>query len=222
MGVKSILADDGCSGAEGPSARIVPLQGEAWQQAVGSQVGRGASRRVGEPHVPPGFAFGVPSGAQEARRDTVGSLLRGNCRPEDLLPDRDLGQCVKEGRRNITTETRAFGKPTRPPEPRPPPRPAFGFAPRPRAASARSDGGSVASLIAPDRFVSKGTSADEFSKPRGREEVNAVLADAGYRLEDRQFDKIWNSAVRRCGADDAKTSLGAVVQAFSEQQAAAA
>merc|ERR1712183_1149685 len=98
--------------------------------------------------------------------------------------------------------------------------PSFSFNPRPRTTP--SDGGSVAGLIAPDRLVSKGTCRDEFSKPLNQEEVNAVLAGAGYHLQDRQFDKIWGSAVRRCGHSDARTSLGAVVQAFAEHQAAAA
>lgn len=61
------------------------------------------------PPVPPGFAFGTPSKSSGA----AGEAIWGTYTPQEQLPDRDLGKCMKEGRRNLAHEPQhAFGKPS--------------------------------------------------------------------------------------------------------------
>lgn len=240
-GVKSVLASDGCTGADGaPGAaqtRIVPQEAEEWRRGhhgpVGGRAIYGASR-AGRPPVPAGFAYGAPSAAG----DSAGELIRGYYRPEDLQPDKDLGRCIKEGRRNVPTE-HAFGRPSQgrqqPPAAglagrssagtpsafQPPPRLAFEPRPR-RPLAAESEAGSVTSLLNPHRLAAKGSSIKEFAKPRGRDEVSALMKGAGYHLRDADFERLWGVAVRRSGGDcgcEEQASLEAVIEAYGTSRA---
>merc|ERR1719436_1987562 len=62
----------------------------------------------GIPSLPEGRAFGAKSGTNQ---HGARSLIRGFYSPEEQLPDRDLGQCLTQGRRNYTTQ-RPFGVPS--------------------------------------------------------------------------------------------------------------
>merc|ERR1712226_897791 len=103
--------------------------------------------------------------------DSAGAAIRGSYTPQEQMPDRDLGRCIKPGRGNNTSETRAFGKPSRVAPPRPRSQGAPFFCPPPRGPTSQpSDDGSTANFLVPDRFLMKGISSGEFSRLRSRDE----------------------------------------------------
>jgi len=201
------------------STRIVPRAAEDCRRVTQHPVGRRCDR--GEPPVPAGYAYGVPS-VREANRESVAELMFGGARPEDLMPDKDLGRSIKEGRRNVTSETRAFGKPSverpaRSASASAPERPSMGFRPPPRRPvhQGEVDAGSA---IAPGRFLAKGIDVDDFSRPRGPDEVAILLKGAGYNLSPDEFLRVWDVAVRAAGAGfTEEVSLNDVIKAYSAQ-----
>ncbi|CAE8612967.1 unnamed protein product, partial [Polarella glacialis] len=67
----------------------------------------------------PDKRFGIGSAISDY---TAASCIKGYYSFEEQLPDQDLGRCCKVGRRNVTSETRAFGTPSvRTDIPAPPP-----------------------------------------------------------------------------------------------------
>jgi len=199
----------------GLKTKLASARVEAYRETCLNNAPLGArpAPRQGEPPTPPGFAFGVPSRGrrelEEGGGSSVGELLRCCSSPAQLEPDPDLGRCIREGRRNITTETRAFGRPSRPP-----PSPALAFQPPPRQRPATALAGtpstveqplaeqrlwaedSAAAAMAPDVACIKGVDRSEFARPRGRAEVRSLLEAAGYRLRSRSFDELWHRAAQ--------------------------
>eukprot|EP00929_Paragymnodinium_shiwhaense_P084679 TRINITY_DN45303_c0_g2_i1.p2 TRINITY_DN45303_c0_g2~~TRINITY_DN45303_c0_g2_i1.p2 ORF type:complete len:580 (+),score=111.60 TRINITY_DN45303_c0_g2_i1:138-1877(+) len=269
-GVKSIFAGDGCTAqalddqgkaaddpkAWAPPTRIVPKTGEDarwyYHHSIGQPAGR--TQAANRPPVPAHFAFGAPSrvkakhGQPDEVQPSAGELIRGNYTVEEQMPDRDLGRCTKDGRRNLAPDDRYFGKPTRPPsrsgsvargdgEATPtvcvsPYEEPAAFAPRPRRPAFADDepdafGQGVASALMPGLHTQKGLHSDEFRRERGCEEVKLLLQSAGYSVEDERFQRAWSEAVRcaqspyAASASADKASLEAVVQAFAKENAMA-
>lgn len=193
--------------------RIVPISAEDFRRAVRDPIGGRARGVHGAPPVPAEFAFGTRS-KHEA---SAAECLKGNYSAEEQLPDKDLGRCIREGRRNITAETRAFGKPSRvgaasrsscaAPLFRPPPRVAV---------AAMHDDAGAAQTLAPDCLEAKGLVSDEFSEPRDRREVQSLLEGAGYRMSAEEFDHVWDSASR----GEQHASLKEVIRARADYHAA--
>ncbi|CAK0797219.1 unnamed protein product, partial [Prorocentrum cordatum] len=63
----------------------------------------------GGPPVAQDHVFGAKSGEDTT---SVEVCIKGCYSLQEQLPDQDLGRCTKLGRRNVTTETRAFGVPS--------------------------------------------------------------------------------------------------------------
>jgi len=61
------------------------------------------------PPMDPDWAYGVKSVTSDC---TARSCILGYYSLAEQLPDQDLGRCTKAGRRNVTTEVRAFGTPS--------------------------------------------------------------------------------------------------------------
>mmetsp|Transcript_136983 Transcript_136983/g.438226 ORF Transcript_136983/g.438226 Transcript_136983/m.438226 type:complete len:178 (-) Transcript_136983:134-667(-) len=159
-----------------------------------------------------------------------------------LEPDRDLGKCIREGRRNIAADDRAFGKPScRPlaadlaacastPPARPAPGALAGLTPPglspPSRRTARAfvpapmkpPEDHIARSLAPELVGSKGVDRSEFAQPRTRREVRSLLHAAGYSFSDDGFGQVWAAAVRDFGppgawpAEDIKLSLSALIE----------
>lgn len=125
--------------------------------------------------------FGVKSSVSEY---TAQSCIKGYYPLEDQLPDQDLGRCTKPGRRNVTSETRAFGVPSIRTDIE---------APHPSKRSIADDSSygdepSAASILCPQRFDGMGVGDREFLVRRPREELKALVCSfpgAG------DFDELW-------------------------------
>lgn len=131
-------------------------------------------------------AFGVKSGISDY---TAESCIKGYYSLPEQLPDQDLGRCVKPGRRNVTTEARAFGCPSvRTDIPAPPP------GARSLADSCSyGDECSAAALLNPQRFDNKGVPDREFLIRRSKEELEALVRNV--ELPDVDFESLWDRAI---------------------------
>merc|ERR1712228_292471 len=144
--------------------------------------------------------------------------IKGTYTLNEQLPDRDLGRCVKEGRRNITSESRAFGKPSRGAPPRPVSSGPTLFRPPPRGPVPQCDGNDAGSVLVPDRFMDRGISSSEFARLRSREEIQSLMAGAGYQMSTEEFDRLWDYAVSQGGIvpPPSELALDAVIKAFAD------
>lgn len=176
----------------------------------------GSSKGGLRPPVPSTFAFGVRTDQKKA---TAGDCIRGGYSFEEQLPDRDLGRCVKEGRRNIPPQdhlAQAFGMPSRGRQPQegrsagmqevfqPPSR-----VPPDRLVANAED---IACALAPDRSPLR--SAPEFSTPRPRADVQELLEAAGYSFGPEEFSDLWAA----CSSGD-RASLDAVIEVYAASHA---
>jgi len=137
------------------------------------------------PPLPEEHRFGIKSTISDY---TAGSCIKGYYSLEEQLPDEDLGRSMKPGRRNVTTETRAFGVPSI--------RTDIG-APHPSKRSVADlssygDEPSAASILNPQRFDCKGISDREFLVRRPRQELEALVKTAP--LEGVDFDSLFDEA----------------------------
>eukprot|EP00927_Polykrikos_kofoidii_P019589 TRINITY_DN19174_c0_g1_i3.p1 TRINITY_DN19174_c0_g1~~TRINITY_DN19174_c0_g1_i3.p1 ORF type:complete len:490 (+),score=75.01 TRINITY_DN19174_c0_g1_i3:201-1670(+) len=227
--MREALASDGCSESEAKAqaeggalkTRIVSRVAEEAQWASHRPLGGPpAGRPASKPPVPEGFAFGARPAGQARGEPSAGDLIRGYYKPEEQQPDRDLGRCVRDGRRNVTADTRAYGKPSRPEQ-----RGAFQPPPRRQCdrLGADADDVGVGQAIAPGRFADEGLGADDFSMPRSRDEVRSLLKGAGYDVDPQHFARLWDVAVRCSGPGGGRlqtTSLDAVIKAYAADTAA--
>lgn len=196
-----------------PETKIVLARDEDYKRFTKDPVG--SSKGGLRPPVPSSFAFGVRTDQKKA---TAGDCIRGGYSHEEQLPDRDLGRCVKEGRRNIPPQghsAQAFGMPSRgrPQEGRsagvqevfqPPSR-----VPPDRSAANAED---IACALAPDRSPLRG--APEFSTPRPRAEVLELLEAAGYSFGPEEFSDLWAA----CSSGH-RSSLDAVIEVYAASHA---
>lgn len=245
-GVKGALYSHGAwsatadAEAASPPTRLVPAGGEDYRRAHLQRVGGAAPGQAaagGRPPVPENFTFGAPS-RNEAT--SAGDLIRGTYTAAEQHPDKDLGRCIVEGRRNHTDNDRAFGKPTRSASQGSGRQPSKAFIPPSRTTHGRSAGpggnapgvalpgrgvhmqcwtdesGDAAALVAPGEYPSKGVTADDFAIPRKPDEVKSLLEGAGYRFSDDEFKGLWQVAAR--GSGGGMASLEAVIGAYAASQ----
>jgi len=122
---------------------------------------------------------------------TAGSCIKGYYSLQEQLPDQDLGRCLKIGRRNVTTETRAFGvSSVRTDIP----------APLPGKRSVADcvnygDEFGCASLLVPQRFDDRGVPDSEFLLRRPREELQSLVESTKYGGGEIKFDELWDRAL---------------------------
>eukprot|EP00932_Pfiesteria_piscicida_P017445 SRR837773.4324.p1 GENE.SRR837773.4324~~SRR837773.4324.p1 ORF type:complete len:258 (-),score=85.31 SRR837773.4324:373-1038(-) len=139
------------------------------------------------PPIDPEHRFGIKSSTSEY---TAQSCIKGYYNLEDQLPDQDLGRCTKPGRRNLTTETRAFGVPSI--------RTDIG-APHPSKRSiadecSYGDEPSAASILYPQRFDGMGISDREFLIRRSREDLEELVKS--FPLGNVDFEELWEESLR--------------------------
>jgi len=122
---------------------------------------------------------------------TARTCILGYYSLNEQLPDQDLGRCIKPGRRNVTSEKRAFGTPSV--------RADIPALPQERRslADCQNYGDEVGAqaLLNPQRFDLQGVPDREFLLRRPKEELKSLLESAGYKFSDTDFDEIWTTAV---------------------------
>jgi len=139
------------------------------------------------PPIDPDWRFGIKSSTSDY---SAASCIKGYYNLEEQLPDQDLGRCVKPGRRNVTTESRAFGIPSvRTDIPAPPPG-------KRSCADTMSYGDecSAAALLNPQRFVDRGVPDREFLVRRPKEELRSIVEATN--VESVDFDALWDECVQ--------------------------
>mmetsp|Transcript_64169 Transcript_64169/g.186058 ORF Transcript_64169/g.186058 Transcript_64169/m.186058 type:complete len:487 (+) Transcript_64169:78-1538(+) len=169
--------------------RLVTKVNEDYRHVQHPKFGKKAHPKQGPdgPSVGCDYRFGIKSSISEY---TAASCIKGYYDLADQLPDEDLGRCTKPGRRNVTSETRAFGVPSvRTDIP----------APHPQKRSVADecsygDEPSAAAILNPQRFESKGIADREFLVRRPKEELQALLENAP--VENVDFESLWEDGVR--------------------------
>mmetsp|Transcript_37647 Transcript_37647/g.99592 ORF Transcript_37647/g.99592 Transcript_37647/m.99592 type:complete len:486 (-) Transcript_37647:166-1623(-) len=151
----------------------------------------------------PDKRFGVCSTISDY---TAASCIKGYYELEDQLPDQDLGRCTKPGRRNVTTETRAFGIPSVRTDI---------AAPHPSKRSCADnmsygDEPSAAAVLNPQRFDGKGVPDREFLIRRPKEEVEALVKSFP-QLGDIDFEQLWDDSAALFDDDLPLVSLDAML-----------
>mmetsp|Transcript_30449 Transcript_30449/g.55555 ORF Transcript_30449/g.55555 Transcript_30449/m.55555 type:complete len:494 (+) Transcript_30449:37-1518(+) len=133
---------------------------------------RHAKQGPSGPPVPLGYAFGIKSGKSEY---TAESCIKGYYSLQEQLPDPDLGKSLKIGRRNFTTQDRAFGIPSiRTDVPAPDPL-------RRSLANTHSYGDEpgAPALLNPQRFEMRGVPDQEFLLRRPKADLMKLLDACG-------------------------------------------
>jgi hypothetical protein len=139
------------------------------------------------PPLPPGHRYGIKSTSSDF---TARSCIKGYYKLDEQLPDQDLGCCQKPGRRNVTTETRAFGVPSvRTDVPAPPP----GLKSVADLGNYGDECGAAA-LLGPQRFDNKGVPDSEFLVRRTREELESLVNNCHYDMGE-DFDELFEECV---------------------------
>lgn len=157
---------------------------------------------AGGPPVHKDHAYGIKSGVSDY---TAGSCIKGYYSLPEQLPDNDLGRCTKPGRRNMTTETRAFGLPSvRTDVPAPP------VAVRSIADPVSyGDEPGAAALLGPQRFDDRGVPDREFLIRRSKEDLRELVQNS--KLEGMDFDDLWEKALDLFDDDMPLVSLDALL-----------
>eukprot|EP00927_Polykrikos_kofoidii_P067928 TRINITY_DN63354_c0_g1_i1.p1 TRINITY_DN63354_c0_g1~~TRINITY_DN63354_c0_g1_i1.p1 ORF type:complete len:497 (+),score=72.12 TRINITY_DN63354_c0_g1_i1:169-1659(+) len=155
------------------------------------------------PPMPPSHRYGVKSMVSDY---TARSCIKGYYTLPEQLPDQDLGSCVKPGRRNVTTSTRAFGIPSiRTDIEAPPPG-------RKSVADPVNYGDECgcAALLNPQRFDNKGVSDAEFLIRRPREELRSIVNTVQYEMGE-DFEDLFEEAVGLFDDGEPLVSLDALL-----------
>lgn len=186
--------------------RFVTKIGEDFRSVTRVAAGRKKSEGKGGPTLNPEHRYGVKSSISDY---SAGSCVKGYYSLEEQLPDEDLGRCCKPGRRNITSETRAFGTPSIRTDI---------AAPHPSKRSladecSYGDEPSAASILAPQRFDAMGIADGEFLLRREEKDLRELLER--FPLEDVDFDSLWRESLALFDDDIPLVSLDAILYVHS-------
>lgn len=211
-GVKSALVTDrGDEPLAVPNTCIGTHALERKRNATGDHLGRSRNLLTGKQPVPPGHAYGQRT--NDAKYG-VGDLLRGWYSAEEQEPDVDLGTCIVPGRRN-TDGQRAYGIPTVRTDLLP-----YALHPDRRAVTNSTNFGddpNADHLIYPGKFRCQGISDEDFCQRRGRDELQSILhgaEGAGYALEHRDFEQVFQMALGLHGDGGQEASAEALMAAY--------
>merc|ERR1712187_412068 len=156
-----------------------------------------------------GHRYGIASSTSAY---TARSCIMGYYPLEEQLPDQDLGLCTKPGRRNVTTETRAFGVPSiRTDVSAPPPG-------RKSVADIVNYGDECgcAALLNPQRFDAKGVPDAEFLVRRPKDELRDIVDNVSYDMGE-DFDDLFDQAVQLFDDGIEMVSLDAILYVHQQQ-----
>lgn len=196
------VADDGSI----PKTVFVQRECEDYRNVHNTELGGKVNHKQGKVPLPPGHRFGIKSASSG---DCAQAVIQGAYELEEQLPDQDLGCCLKPGRRNYTTETRAFGTPSIRTDLVPPAKRSV--------ADQRSfgDEATTAILLNPQRFDAIGVPDREFLLRRPKEELKALVAGTGRNLSDAEFSGIYDQAAGLFGDGLDVVSLDAFLFVYS-------
>lgn len=181
--------------------RMVQHVCEDFRNVQHPKLGQKVHAKQGARH--PDTLYGVKSNVSDY---TAESCIKGYYSLKEQLPDQDLGHCTKPGRRNVTTETRAFGIPSVRTDIR-------GPAPGKRSLAdtmAYGDECGAAALLSPQRFDMQGVPDREFLVRRPKEELASLIESVpiGHEVD---FEAVWDEAVNLFDDGRPLVSLDAVL-----------
>lgn len=191
--------------------RFVPKTAEDYRHVQHPKVMQKTHPKQGAkgPPKPDDHRYGIASTTSEV---TAGSCIKGYYPLEEQFPDQDLGVCTKPGRRNVTTETRAFGIPcvrTDIPAPHP----------GRRSVADQTNYGDecgAAALLNPQRFDDKGIPDQEFLVRRNKEELRAIVEKCEYHF-DEPFDDVFEDATNLFDDGAPYASLDALLYVYTSR-----
>jgi len=146
-----------------------------------------AKQGPGGPPMPGDHQYGIKSGVSDY---TAESCIKGYYSLEEQLPDQDLGRSTKPGRRNVTTETRAFGVPSIRTDIRAPVDARRSLADN----QSYGDEPSAAALLCPQRFESQGVPDHEFLVRRPKEELQELVERSA--VDGVDFEDLWDKGLQ--------------------------
>lgn len=214
VGVKSVLGGEGISA---PATTILPEASvhhrEVNEEKLGAprNLNRTAHRNLSDGHV-----FGA---ACYRENFSTSELMHKAYSVEEQLPDRDLGRCIREGRRNLMTK-QPLGVPSVRIDKIAPPRDRRSVA----SCVNFGDDASACSLLSPGRFNVLGVEDNDFRKLRTESELCAIFEGAGVGPVSPEAVR---AAARACGSEGALAgspvaSVQAVMHACIDWSAARA
>lgn len=185
-----------------PATQIINHASECYQVVTADPMAKSRNRLQGSPKVPASHAYGKSSSKEPV---SAGKLISGFYSGEECLPDKDLGRCIVQGRRNIITEA-PLGAPTIRNDKVPP-----AFEKR-SVASCTNYGDDLGAygLLFPDKWVAGGLAKDDFQRRRGRQELLKLLEGAGHPMDHVTFEGVFCTACNMYGDDDPRASLEAI------------
>jgi hypothetical protein len=139
------------------------------------------------PPMPGDHQYGIKSGISDY---TAESCIKGYYSLEEQLPDQDLGRSTKPGRRNVTTETRAFGVPSIRTDVRAPTGARRSLADN----QSYGDEPSAAAILSPQRFENQGVPDREFLLRRPKDELRELVERS--TVEGVDFEDLWDKGLQ--------------------------
>jgi hypothetical protein len=191
-----------------PTTQLVSHASQCYQQAVADPLAQSRNILCGKPNVPASHAFGQPSNKEQT---SVGLLMRHFNKTEDLMPEKDLGRCVVQGRRNFITEM-PFGTPTIRKD-----KTAPAFEHRSVASNTNyGDDVGAYGLLFPDKWRVGGLSRDDLEARRTSRELQELLESAGHPLNAIAFEGIFCSACNMYADGQRLASLEAILKVCAQ------
>lgn len=157
----------------------------------------GKSKNLGQDSAqrPFSMVYGLPSKSSSKSKvqSSAHELIRGRYKPEEQLPDPDLGRATTPGFRNIALVDRAFGVPSIRND-----LPARPISSR-SVADSQNYGDDVPAqdLINPPAFNEISISHDAMDKPMKKEKIVFTFNKIGYKLDNQVVDIIFNHASKK-------------------------
>jgi hypothetical protein len=209
-GAKSALTMDFEEDGSLPTTRVVQRTSEDYRHVANDHLAVGRNMMQGKPPLPSDHSHGIKCIGTDI---SAGEVIRGYYAHHEQAPDKDLGKCTIEGKRNFLREDeRAFGTPSVRSDLAAP------HISKRSVADTQNYGDEVgaSSLLRPQRFELQGVPDTEFMHRRPKDELKGIVLGAGYKFEDVDLDGIYDKAAALFGDDLNLVSLDAFMYVYSE------